>query len=117
MTFVICSTLLLEHDLFRKPVSTFRDHALGSLPGTERIFSQFVRSGQAKRPWQCLYFLPEPHGHASLRPTLPQLAGFFGSRTVARSVPKPLGADGTSDTSASAISSSPVTGSTLWASM
>ena len=23
-------TLLLEHDLFRKPVSTFRDHGLGS---------------------------------------------------------------------------------------
>ena len=21
------------------------------------------------RPWQCLYFLPEPHGHRSLRPT------------------------------------------------
>src|SRR5258708_9751721 len=25
------STLLLEHDLFRKPVSTFRDHALADL--------------------------------------------------------------------------------------
>ncbi|CAM3748897.1 hypothetical protein Xentx_01064 [Xenorhabdus thuongxuanensis] len=23
-----------------------------------------------KRPWQCLYFLPEPHGQGSLRPTL-----------------------------------------------
>jgi lauroyl/myristoyl acyltransferase len=27
-----------------------------------------------------LYFLPEPQGQASLRPTLPQVAGFFGSR-------------------------------------
>src|SRR5882757_10361689 len=23
-----------------------------------------------KAPWQCLYFLPDPQGHASLRPTL-----------------------------------------------
>src|SRR5437764_14448989 len=27
-----CSCLLVEHDLLRKPVSTFRDHALGSSP-------------------------------------------------------------------------------------
>ena len=33
---------------------------------------------QAKVPWQCLYFLPEPQGQVSLRPTLPQVAGFFG---------------------------------------
>ena len=32
----------------------------------------------ANRPWQCLYFLPEPHGQTSLRPTLPQLDGSFG---------------------------------------
>ena len=25
--------------------------------------------GQPSRPWQCLYFLPDPHGHGSLRPT------------------------------------------------
>ena len=25
---------------------------------------------QAILPWQCLYFLPEPQGHGSLRPTL-----------------------------------------------
>src|SRR5260370_7289611 len=34
-------------------------------------------------PWQCLYFLPLPQGQSSLRPTLPQLAGFFGSRSAA----------------------------------
>ncbi|SCB54694.1 hypothetical protein GA0061098_102947 [Bradyrhizobium shewense] len=38
---------------------------------------------QAYRPWQCLYFLPEPQGQSSLRPTLPQLAGFLGSRNAA----------------------------------
>src|ERR1700755_2758101 len=62
----------------------------------------------AYRPWQCLYFLPEPHGQSSLRPTLPQLAGFFGSRLAALA----LGA-GASDTLANAISSSPVLGSNL----
>src|SRR6185312_360482 len=25
---------------------------------------------QLSAPWQCLYFLPDPHGHGSLRPTL-----------------------------------------------
>ena len=34
----------------------------------------------AGRPWHCLYFLPEPHGHGSLRPTLPQLDGSSGLR-------------------------------------
>src|SRR5271156_2848464 len=33
-----------------------------------------LRPGQplacCKAPWQCLYFLPDPHGHISLRPTL-----------------------------------------------
>src|SRR5438270_380708 len=60
-------------------------------------------------PWQCLYFLPEPQGQSSLRPTLPQLAGFLGSRCSA--------AAGTSDALAKANSSSPVFGSNLWASM
>ena len=32
-------------------------------------------------PWQCLYFLPEPHGQGSLRPTRPQVEGSFGSRS------------------------------------
>jgi hypothetical protein len=27
------------------------------------------------RPWQCLYFLPEPQGQTSFRPSLPQAAG------------------------------------------
>src|SRR3954469_4374218 len=66
----------------------------------------------ASRPWQCLYFLPEPQGQSSLRPTLPQLEGFFGSRLAALA----FGA-GASDTLANAISSSPVLGSNLCASM
>src|SRR4051812_20912263 len=66
----------------------------------------------AYRPWQCLYFLPEPQGQSSLRPTLPQLEGFFGSRLAALA----LGA-GASDTLAKAISSSPVFGSNLCASI
>ena len=36
----------------------------------------------SKLPWQCLYFLPEPQGQLSLRPTLPQLAGSFGLRST-----------------------------------
>ena len=40
-------------------------------------------SAHAYLPWQCLYFLPEPQGQSSLRPTLPQLAGFLGSRSAA----------------------------------
>ena len=34
------------------------------------------------RPWQCLYFLPEPHGQGALRGTLPQLAGSSRSMTA-----------------------------------
>src|SRR5690606_10090715 len=30
---------------------------------------------QCRRPWQCLYFLPDPQGQGALRPTLPQLSG------------------------------------------
>src|SRR5579862_9539727 len=66
-------------------------------------------SPHAYLPWQCLYFLPEPHGQSSLRPTLPQLAGFFGSRLAV--------AVGTSDALAKANSSSPVFGSNLCASI
>src|ERR1700737_3744899 len=70
-----------------------------------------ARSGatHAYLPWQCLYFLPEPQGQSSLRPTLPQLAGFFGSRLAV--------AAGTSEAPANANSSSPVFGSNLCASM
>src|SRR5258708_36900922 len=66
--------------------------------------------GYAYRPWQCLYFLPELHGQSSLRPILPQLAGLFGSRSAAA-------ACGTSEAFANAISSSPVSGWSLWASI
>src|SRR5262245_40100575 len=38
------SRLLLEHDLFRKPVSTFRDHALG-----QRLrYTQAVRTKRSR---------------------------------------------------------------------
>src|SRR5260370_12036269 len=70
-----------------------------------RAKSAPLRSPHAYLPWQCLYFLPEPHGQSSLRPTLPQLAGFFGSRLAV--------AVGTSEALANAISSSPVFGLSL----
>src|SRR5690606_37857221 len=40
-----------------------------------------LRSGnpQPCRPWQCLYFFPDPQGQGALRETLPQVAGSFGS--------------------------------------
>ena len=37
---------------------------------------------QATWPWQCLNFLPEPHGQGSFRPTRPHVAGFLGSRSA-----------------------------------
>ena len=30
--------------------------------------------GTARLPWQCLYLLPEPHGHGSFRPIVRPLA-------------------------------------------
>src|ERR1700732_5072634 len=71
----------------------------------------------AKRPWQCLYFLPEPQGQASLRPTLPQLAGLPASRSAAGTAVIPCCASVSAPARASAISSSPVAGSSLWASI
>src|SRR6202011_1694991 len=68
-----------------------------------------VSRPHAYLPWQCLYFLPEPQGQSSLRPTLPQVAGFLGSRLAV--------AAGTSEAPANASSSSPVLGSNLWASI
>src|ERR1700694_5553378 len=68
-----------------------------------------VEKAHAYLPWQCLYFLPLPQGQSSLRPTLPQLAGFFGSRSAV--------AAGTSEAPANASSSSPVLGSNLCASI
>ena len=47
-------------------------------------------AGHPYRPWQCLYFLPEPHGQASLRPTLPQLSGSSGLRSATCTIPLPL---------------------------
>src|ERR1700727_2158454 len=76
---------------------------------TEKVLAGAYRLLQAYLPWQCLYFLPEPHGQSSLRPILPQLAGFLGSRSAV--------AAGTSEALANAISSSPVFGSSLCASM
>src|SRR6202453_2969241 len=76
----------------------------------ERLLPTLIVSHtHAYFPWQCLYFLPEPHGQSSLRPTLPQLAGFLGSR--------PAVAAGTSEALANASSSSPVLGSNLCASI
>src|SRR6202035_1659187 len=82
----------------------------------------------AYRPWQCLNFLPEPHGHSSLRPTLPQLAGSCGLRAgvcgmragaaagpplPGAAPPMPYCASVSAPAIASAISSSPVVGSIL----
>ena len=50
---------------------------------TGRRLTRPIYAVVAKAPWQCLYFLPEPQGHASLRPTLPHVDGSFGSRSVA----------------------------------
>src|SRR5690349_8858845 len=66
--------------------------------------------GQPNLPWQCLNFLPEPQGQFSLRPTLPQVAGLFGSRSAGT-----VGGDEAS--CANDISSSPVLGSNLCASI
>src|ERR1700730_9225009 len=66
-------------------------------------------AAHAYLPWQCLYFLPEPQGQSSLRPTLPQVAGFLGSRLAVTC--------GTNEALANAISSSPVLGSNLCASI
>src|SRR5450631_2964375 len=65
------------------------------------------RRHQANRPWQCLNFLPEPHGQTSLRPTLPQVAGSLGLRA---SVASALRANVETPPSDIAISSSPVAG-------
>src|SRR6266702_8167485 len=89
------------------------DHAVWvpAFAGTTTITSARDHARvHAYLPWQCLYFLPEPHGQSSLRPTLPQLDGFLGSRSAALTC-------GTRETLANAISSSPVSGSNLCASI
>ena len=49
-----------------------REGANGRAPLRARLI---LYPSAPRAPWQCLYFLPEPHGHGSLRPT------FFVSRT------------------------------------
>src|SRR6266516_7714718 len=84
-----------------------------------KSFMAVPKRAHANRPWQCLYFLPEPHGQGSLRPTLPQDFGSPGLRCAERAAEKPPAAPPAppAGASASAISSSPVVGSTLCASM
>src|SRR5262249_25435668 len=81
--------------------------------GRHSLTATALPPSHPKRPWQCLYFLPLPQGHSSLRPTLPQLAGFFGSRLTAAAAFD----CGTKVAPAKAISSSPVLGSNLCASI
>ena len=52
--------------------------AMKPRPGTTRF------AYATNLPWQCLYFLPDPQGQGSLRPTRPQLEGSFGSRSARR---------------------------------
>src|SRR6185312_8207878 len=41
------------------------------------------------RPWQCLNFLPEPHGQGALRGVLPQGAATAVAAAVAPAAPSP----------------------------
>src|SRR4029453_5489370 len=83
------------------------------------------QQAQSCLPWQCLYFLPDPHGHSALRETLPQVAGSFGLTAPAGVLRVCNGARrsdcplGLADRAASAMasSSSPVNGSTWCACM
>ncbi len=64
--------------------------ALGYAPPSVEL--RFVRqSGERaeepyppSRPWQCLYFRPDPHGHSALRPAFRHVLGSFGSTAPAR---------------------------------
>src|SRR4029079_12706345 len=88
----------------------FGGHGANAPLPTLRFQRYVLSKPHAYLPWQCLYFLPLPQGQSSLRPTLPQLAGFLGSWSAAAVA-------GTSDALANAISSSPVFGSSLCASI
>src|SRR5262245_28152351 len=91
-----------------------------SISRKREIQSSTHPTSYANRPWQCLYFLPEPHGQASLRPTLPQLDGSLGLRAAAAAAAPevmPARASVSAPARASASSSSPVEGSSLCASM
>src|SRR5262249_26079838 len=60
MTFlriVIRSNLFVEHDLFRKPVSTFRDHALGRKRETlPPVWSRSARTHSGLMPFALITF-------------------------------------------------------------
>ena len=58
-----------------RPSSTRPSPGRGTPPGGP--------GGQAIRPWQCLYFLPEPQGHGALRGVCFQVLGSAGSATAA----------------------------------
>jgi hypothetical protein len=67
-------------------------------------------ANQAKLPWQCLYFLPEPQGQASLRPTRPQVDWSLGLRSSAATTRL----SSSTATEPSPKSSSPVVPSMWW---
>src|SRR5258707_3725232 len=118
------ATSLLERDDFssnRHPALPYcwsmvfsenRSHFSGSCSKIPQV-SEF----HPKRPWQCLNFLPEPHGQASLRPTLPQVVGSLGSRATAELTAAPALRARVATASDIASSSSPVAGLRWCASM
>ena len=57
----------------RHPGSPAQPKPLG-----RRMYAHFAEV-YTNAPWQCLNFLPEPHGQGALRPTFPQVEGSFGS--------------------------------------
>lgn len=46
-------------------------------------------AGPQARPWQCLYFFPEPQGQGALRGVAAQVEGSFASTTAATSGARP----------------------------
>src|SRR5690606_4125974 len=48
---------------------------------------QKLSAAQVNLPWQCLYFLPLPHGQGSLRPTLGTAASGTAWRVAASAMP------------------------------
>ena len=90
----------LRQPLLRVPLnalSQYRNKNARLAPGI--LFSSTGNTPQAYLPWQCLYFLPEPQGQTSLRPTLPQVEGSLALRASAAM----RGAPASSVTSAIAI--------------
>src|SRR5690242_16182239 len=69
-------------------------------------------------PWQCLYFLPEPHGHGALRltgaSTTPPCASPRGSGCCGMIPNGTLDSTAPVAASMSAVSSSPEKGSMCW---